>query len=105
VVEARERGRRVRLSLEVEPELHRRVKIAAATRDMTVKDYVSGILSEVVENEEIRKKKGEGEGRAEVSDEELTMPAAEGAKPRGSVRAPRPRSGRTVADAVIEDRR
>lgn len=44
-----EKGRRVRLSLEVEPELHRRVKIAATRRDMTIKDYVVGLLEEASE--------------------------------------------------------
>ncbi len=48
-MEAGEKRRRVRLSLEVEPELHRRVKIAATRRDMTIKDYVVGLLEEASE--------------------------------------------------------
>lgn len=47
------KGRRVRLSVEVEPELHRKVKIAAVERDMTIKDYVVTLL-ESVANEEAR---------------------------------------------------
>lgn len=45
-MEAKEKRRRVRLSLEVEPELHRRVKLAATRRDMTIREYVVGILEE-----------------------------------------------------------
>ena len=41
-MDIRDKRRRVRLSLEVEQDLHRRVKIAAARRDMTIKDYVRG---------------------------------------------------------------
>jgi hypothetical protein len=51
-MDTREKGRRVRLSLEVEPELHRRVKIAATRRDMTIKDYVAGLLEEAAEADE-----------------------------------------------------
>lgn len=78
---------RVRLSLEVGPELHRRVKIAAASRDMTVKDFVSGILSQAVENEGL-------------------VLAPTGVKPAGGEDPPRPRGGGDpVSGAVIEDRR
>ncbi len=35
---------RVRLSVDVEPELKRRVKIAAASKNVSVKDYVEGAL-------------------------------------------------------------
>lgn len=47
--DTREKRRRVRLSLEVEQDLHRRVKIAAARRDMTIKDYVAGLLEEAAD--------------------------------------------------------
>src|SRR5579884_2888030 len=36
--------RRARLSIEVEPELRRRIKIAAAARDLSVREYVEAIL-------------------------------------------------------------
>ena len=47
--------KRVRLSVEVEPGLHRRVKIAAAERDMSIKDYVVTVLEGVVVEESRRK--------------------------------------------------
>lgn len=52
-------NRRVRLSIEVEPELHRRVKIAATERDMTIKDYVVRILESVATEEARRRSEGE----------------------------------------------
>jgi len=36
--------RRVRLSIDVDLELRRRLKIAAASRDLSVRDYVEGVL-------------------------------------------------------------
>lgn len=51
--------RRVRLSIEVEPELHRRVKIAATERDMTVRGYVVRLLEGVAAEEARRKGNGE----------------------------------------------
>ncbi len=56
------KDRRVRLSVEVDPALHRRVKIAAAERDMTMKEYVVEIL-EGVAAEEMR-----GRGNPEDTD-------------------------------------
>lgn len=35
---------RARLSIDVEPELRRRIKIAAAARDLSVREYVEAIL-------------------------------------------------------------
>lgn len=89
---------RVRLAVDVEPELRRRIKIAAALRDETVRDWIErAILRELEESI--------GEGR--VYEEEPEFYPAEGPKPRGlpDGKAPRPRSGKSVADAVIEDRR
>ena len=79
----------VKISFEVEPELRRRVKIAAVSRDQSVKDWIQhAILRELEDSEGV----------------ELAVPP-EGVKPRGGTNPPRPRSGQTVADAVIEDRR
>ncbi len=47
----KDKGGRVRLSIEIEAELHRKVKIAATERDMTIKDYVVEILESVAEEE------------------------------------------------------
>lgn len=44
--------RRARLSIDVTPELRRRLKIAAATRDLSVREYVEAILRQVLDAEE-----------------------------------------------------
>jgi len=44
--------RRARLSIDVAPELRRRLKIAAAARDLTVRDYVEAILRRALETDE-----------------------------------------------------
>jgi hypothetical protein len=41
--------RRVRLSIDVDLELRRRLKIAAASRDLSVRDYVEGVLRGALE--------------------------------------------------------
>ena len=84
---------RVKLTLEVEPELRRRVKIAAASRDQSIREWIVGAIQD-----ELSLENG-GE------EEELTLPPAV-AKPRGSENPPRPRDGgNPVSEAVIEDRR
>lgn len=80
---------RVRIAADVDADLRRRVKVAAANTDRSISEWIEGAVRRELENSEV---------------EELTMPA-EGEKPRGSKRAPRPKSGRTVAEAVVEDRR
>lgn len=44
--------RRVRLSIDVDPELRRRVKIAAAERDLSVKSYLELVLRQALEADE-----------------------------------------------------
>ncbi|MGB3682063.1 MAG: hypothetical protein WA990_06205 [Rubrobacteraceae bacterium] len=80
---------RVRIAADVDADLRRRVKVAAASTDRSVSEWIEEAVLHELEND---------------SAEELKMPA-EGEKPQGSKNPPRPRSGRTVADAVIEDRR
>jgi len=81
---------KVKLSIEVEPELRRRVKIAAASKDQSIREWIVGAIRHELENDE---------------EEEITLPPA-GAKPRGSKNPPRPRGGgNPVSQAVIEDRR
>lgn len=83
---------RVKLTLEVEPELRRRVKIAAASRDQSIREWILGAIRHELSLED------DGE-------EELTLPPP-GVKPRGSENPPRPRGGgNPVSEAVIEDRR
>lgn len=80
---------KVKLSIEVEPELRRRVKLAATSRDETVREWIVAAIRRELEAE---------------ADNDIIMPAS-GARPEGSKNPPRPRSGRLVSDAVIEDRR
>lgn len=80
---------RVRLTADVDPDLRRRVKLAAIGRDKSVSEWVENAVLVALEREE----------------EQREYYPAEGGKPRGSKSPPRPRSGRTVAGAVIEDRR
>lgn len=44
--------RRARLSIDVTPELRRRIKVAAATREISVREYVETILRQALEAEE-----------------------------------------------------
>jgi plasmid stability protein len=40
--------RRSRLSIDVDPELRRRIRVAAASRDLSIRDYVEGIIREAL---------------------------------------------------------
>jgi hypothetical protein len=40
---------RVRLSVDVDPELRRRVRMAAASKDQSVKEWLEGVLERVLE--------------------------------------------------------
>jgi hypothetical protein len=83
--------KRVKLSVEVEPELRRRVKIAAASKDQPIREWIVGAIRHELENE--------------VEEDELILPPA-GVKPQGLREgAPKLRSGATLSEAVIEDRR
>lgn len=46
------RARRARLSVEVEPELRRRIKVVAAQKDVTVRELVENLLRRALEAEE-----------------------------------------------------
>lgn len=78
---------KVKLSVEVEPELRRRVKLAATGRDQSVRQWIVNAIQHELDNE----------------DDDWIMPPV-GVKPRGNPTPPKPRSGRKVSDAVIEDR-
>lgn len=45
-------GRRVRLSIDVDPGLRRKIKIAAASRDLSIRDYVEAVLRQSVGEEQ-----------------------------------------------------
>jgi hypothetical protein len=42
-------GRRVRLSIDVDPDLKRRIRIAAAERDLSIKDYLEMVVRRELE--------------------------------------------------------
>lgn len=88
---------KVKLTLEVEPELRRRIKLSATARDESLREWVHRAI--------LRELEAEGSGNGGIHEEEQEYYPSRGGKPRGSEHPPRPRSGRSVADAVIEDRR
>ena len=50
-------GKRPRLMIDISPELRRRIKIAAAQKDVSIREYVEDILEQVVPSEEASKEK------------------------------------------------
>jgi hypothetical protein len=90
---------RVRLTADVDPELRRRVKIAAASVDKSISEWIEDVLRHELEEYQ------DGRRVVFIGDTRITLPLP-GAKPRGSSNPPTLRgTGGTVADAVIEDRR
>jgi hypothetical protein len=86
---------RVKLTLEVEPELRRRIKLSATARDESLREWVNRALLHELEAE------ASGSGG-----EEQGYHPSSGGKPRGSEHPPKPRGGgNPVSEAVIEDRR
>lgn len=82
---------KVKLSVEMDPELRRRVKIAAAVRDQSIREWILGAIRHELENDD---------------EEEQEFYPSEGGKPRGLREgAPKLESGNTLSEAVIEDRR
>ncbi len=80
---------RVRLTVDVAPDLRRRIKISAASRDETVKEWIERAILR-----ELREEEGD----------EYVPPS--GPKPEGLREgAPKLRSGATASEAVVEDRR
>lgn len=80
---------KVKLSIEVEPELRRQVKLAATRKDETVRQWIVAAIRRELQREDDA---GLIRGQARAT-------------PLGLKNPPRPRSGRSVSDAVIEDRR
>jgi len=100
---------RVRLTADVDPDVRRRVRIAAIERDTSVSDWVEQAVIRELEREQ--RLAGEHDVAETGSDDRryiapgISVPSP-GAKPRGSKNPPRLRGeGGTVADAVVEDRR
>src|SRR6266851_4671900 len=50
-------GKRPRLMIDISPELRRRIKIAAAQRDLSIREYVEDILDQAVPSEDAHMKK------------------------------------------------
>jgi hypothetical protein len=86
---------RTRLTIDVDPQLRRRIRIAVGSRDETIKDFLErAILRELGDLDDL-----------ELGEEQAYHPP-EGPKPADMYEgAPKLRSERTVAEAVIEDRR
>jgi hypothetical protein len=81
---------RIRLTADVEPELRRQVKIAAASSDTSVSQWVEDAI----------RRELDGGARYENG---ITWPAP-GAKPRGSMNPIKLRGGGLMSDAMLEDR-
>jgi hypothetical protein len=86
---------RTRLTIDVDPELRRRIRIAVGSRDETIKDFLErAILRELGDLDDL-----------ELGEEQAHYPP-EGPKLADMYEgAPKVRSERTVAEAAIEDRR
>ncbi len=89
---------KVKLTLEVEPELRRRIKLSATSRDESLREWVQRAILHELEAED--------SGRGDIREEWQGYHPSRGGKPRGSENPPRPRGGgNPVSEAVIEDRR
>lgn len=93
---------RVRLTADVDPELKKRVRIAAIESETSLSEWVEQALRDTLQQRQ--QLPGLGTGRTYVASG-ISMPPP-GAKPRGSKNPPRLKGdGGTISDAVIEDRR
>lgn len=61
------KSRRARLSIDVEPELRRKIKIAAIERDLSVRDYVIAILQRAIHEDERQEGLSDGAAWAQLS--------------------------------------
>ena len=59
--------RRARLSIDIEPELRRKIKIAATEKDLSVRDYAVGIIHRELATEGRNEALGEGASWAQLS--------------------------------------
>jgi hypothetical protein len=84
---------RTRLTVDVDPELRRRIRVAVASRDETIKDFLErAILRELAD--------------LELDGEQKYYPPKSPKSAAGvGEGAPESRSERMVGEAVIEDRR
>lgn len=90
---------KARLTVDVDPELRRRIRVAAAVRDESLKEWIERAVLRELEEE------AGGVGRVLERSEVGDYYAAKGPKPGGGEGTrPQPRSGRSVSDAILEDR-
>ncbi|CAN5664839.1 hypothetical protein BH20ACT11_BH20ACT11_11090 [soil metagenome] len=90
---------KARLTVDVDPELRRRIRVAAAVRDESLKEWIERALLRELEEE------AGSVARVPESMEVRDYYAATGPKPGGGEgRRPQPKSGRSVSEAIIEDR-
>jgi hypothetical protein len=64
-------GKRPRLMIDISPELRRRIKIAAAEKDLSIREYVEDILEQVVPPEKATIEKREPRSVSQESLERL----------------------------------
>lgn len=60
-------SQRARLSIDVEPELRRKIKMAATERDMSIRDYVIAILQQAIAEDEQQEALTEGSAWGQLS--------------------------------------
>jgi hypothetical protein len=60
-------ARRARLSIDVEPELRRKIKVISAQKDLSVRDYIVSILRRALEEEAAAPAPAEASGWAQLS--------------------------------------
>ena len=92
---------RVRLTADVEPELRRQVKIAAASSDKSVSEWIEDVLRDELQEYQ------DGRRVVYIGNSKVTMPPP-GVKLHGRKHPKHPPklrgAGGTIADGVIEDR-
>lgn len=87
-------ARRVRLTADVDPEVKKRVRIAAIESETSVSEWVERAVVRELERD----------SRLEL-DDEAVVKAPSGTKPEPLRNPPRLLDGSKMSDAVIEDRR
>lgn len=104
---------RVRLTADVDPDVKKRVKLAAVESDLTLSQWVEEALRERLQQAEpgdgakprVSSTAHEELLKAIIADRDGWHLPSPGSKPMGSKNPPRLKDGSKISDAVIEDRR